>query len=298
MKTKVLRYLCLAIVLLCFLSTTLPIVQAWYTNNGNTIVYVTATGDKYHSVSCGYLKSKYKTTLLEALIDGYSPCSRCDPPIYTGVVPTQPIQSSEKTTDSGNTYGSSSSSGSSGETTSPHRPSSSTSSNLTVSPSGSSTDSTLTGILLAAIGIALVSFFAFRSRKHRALYFSLIFAVLLLSLEIWIYLANYCSFTGGFSFQCMHNRNTGEPISVFLSVFLYFLLAWFVSLMPILILNLFPMMLPYLVLYLTDKYCRKNTISQSDANSMEFYPQLSYLLGLAAAFIIVFLHAFGVITHI
>ena len=88
MKTKVLRYLCL-LLLLCFINTTLPMANAWSTSEGYTVVYVTATGDKYHSGNCGYLKSKYKTTLLEALIDGYSPCSRCNPPIYTGVVPTE-----------------------------------------------------------------------------------------------------------------------------------------------------------------------------------------------------------------
>ena len=55
-----------------------------YTGNGATIVYVTNTGSKYHVLSCGYLSSVNKIHLEDAIIKGYTPCSRCSPPIYTG----------------------------------------------------------------------------------------------------------------------------------------------------------------------------------------------------------------------
>lgn len=49
--------------------------------SGDTIVYVTKTGTKYHAGHCGYLKkSKYQITLKEAKASGYTPCSKCSPP--------------------------------------------------------------------------------------------------------------------------------------------------------------------------------------------------------------------------
>lgn len=115
MKTKAFRRLCLILSLLCIIATLLPAAQAYSTDNGDTVVYVTATGEKYHTGDCSYLKSKYKTTLLEALINGYTPCSRCNPPTYTGVVPTRPTESTEKATTGGSTHGGTSGSGSSGK---------------------------------------------------------------------------------------------------------------------------------------------------------------------------------------
>ena len=42
------------------------------------VVYVTKTGSKYHSSSCGYLhSSKIKTTLKSAKNNGYTACSKC-----------------------------------------------------------------------------------------------------------------------------------------------------------------------------------------------------------------------------
>lgn len=43
-------------------------------------VYITDTGDKYHTGSCRYLKkSKIQTTKKNAKSDGYTPCSVCKP---------------------------------------------------------------------------------------------------------------------------------------------------------------------------------------------------------------------------
>lgn len=44
-------------------------------------VYVTKTGKKYHKVTCSYLsKSAYSLDLKDAVDQGYTPCSRCNPP--------------------------------------------------------------------------------------------------------------------------------------------------------------------------------------------------------------------------
>lgn len=45
------------------------------------IVYVTKTGEKYHSDGCQYLrKSKIAISLNNAKLQGYTPCSKCSPP--------------------------------------------------------------------------------------------------------------------------------------------------------------------------------------------------------------------------
>ncbi|MBC5648901.1 hypothetical protein [Christensenella tenuis] len=49
--------------------------------SGETTVYITNTGAKYHTGSCSYLKkSKHAISLDDAQAQGYSPCSRCSPP--------------------------------------------------------------------------------------------------------------------------------------------------------------------------------------------------------------------------
>ena len=53
--------------------------------NGNKTVYTTQTGECYHLKDCPTLQySQYKTTLREAVEEGYRSCSRCDSPILKG----------------------------------------------------------------------------------------------------------------------------------------------------------------------------------------------------------------------
>lgn len=50
--------------------------------SGYTIVYVTNTGEKYHSYGCQYLrKSCISISLSSAVSSGYTRCSKCNPPI-------------------------------------------------------------------------------------------------------------------------------------------------------------------------------------------------------------------------
>lgn len=56
--------------------------------SGNTTVYVTRTGEKYHSNGCQYLrKSQIAISLQDAVNSGYDACSRCNPPILTTSAP-------------------------------------------------------------------------------------------------------------------------------------------------------------------------------------------------------------------
>jgi len=53
--------------------------------NGDKTVYTTNTGECYHLSGCSSLRiSKYKTTLKNAVSDGYRQCSNCDPPALKG----------------------------------------------------------------------------------------------------------------------------------------------------------------------------------------------------------------------
>ena len=51
-----------------------------YAASGDTIVYITKTGDCYHASGCSSLKkSKIETTLQSAIDRGYKACSKCHP---------------------------------------------------------------------------------------------------------------------------------------------------------------------------------------------------------------------------
>lgn len=48
--------------------------------SGDSVVYITKTGECYHLDGCSYLRrSKIQTTLQSAVDKGYSPCSKCNP---------------------------------------------------------------------------------------------------------------------------------------------------------------------------------------------------------------------------
>ncbi|GAH49550.1 unnamed protein product, partial [marine sediment metagenome] len=47
-------------------------------------VYITKIGKKYHLDTCSYLRSsKIPISLADAIVGGYTPCSRCNPPSQT-----------------------------------------------------------------------------------------------------------------------------------------------------------------------------------------------------------------------
>ena len=49
--------------------------------DGDIIVYITDTGEKYHAAGCQYLRqSKHEVTLAEAKARGFEPCTKCHPP--------------------------------------------------------------------------------------------------------------------------------------------------------------------------------------------------------------------------
>jgi methylphosphotriester-DNA--protein-cysteine methyltransferase len=54
---------------------------AGYAATGETTVYITNTGEKYHTERCASVrKSKIAIRLDQAVLQGYEPCKRCKPP--------------------------------------------------------------------------------------------------------------------------------------------------------------------------------------------------------------------------
>lgn len=72
------RYRCLLCITTILLSVFVNIATV-HAESGDTIVYVTDTGSKYHSAGCSYLKSKNEISLYVAIRAKYTPCSRCHP---------------------------------------------------------------------------------------------------------------------------------------------------------------------------------------------------------------------------
>ncbi len=79
-KAKVLLALVFSLV---FIAESVPTVVVNAAEE-TTVVYVTKTGEKYHSEGCRYLKkSKIEKSLEDAIDEGYEPCSVCHPPQIT-----------------------------------------------------------------------------------------------------------------------------------------------------------------------------------------------------------------------
>ena len=67
--------LILIIILVCMITV------VGYAAGQDTIVYITKTGEKYHTERCSSLKkSKISISLGEAVAKGYEPCKLCKPP--------------------------------------------------------------------------------------------------------------------------------------------------------------------------------------------------------------------------
>lgn len=83
------RLIAFLISILLIFALTVP-TFASSSDNGDTIVYRTQTGECYHRYGCSYLRrSCFEITLREAVENGLRPCSRCSPPRYNGAETTK-----------------------------------------------------------------------------------------------------------------------------------------------------------------------------------------------------------------
>jgi hypothetical protein len=63
-------------------------------------VYVTRTGSKYHVAGCQYLRKSAIPMKLSEAVEGYSPCSRCNPPVLKKDVKTSKESTVKESTSS------------------------------------------------------------------------------------------------------------------------------------------------------------------------------------------------------
>ncbi len=81
MKMLVKRNFAVITALILAIGTFLAVDVSSFAAGGDTVVYITKTGEKYHSSGCSSLsKSKIETTLKNAVDKGYEPCKKCKPP--------------------------------------------------------------------------------------------------------------------------------------------------------------------------------------------------------------------------
>lgn len=92
---KKLRKLLYALPVLVALVFAVPPIHTNAADWSTYTVHVTKTGNKYHMAGCSYLsKSDIPINIIQAVNQGYSPCSRCNPPYpVTTYSPTPAVSS-------------------------------------------------------------------------------------------------------------------------------------------------------------------------------------------------------------
>lgn len=81
-KRLILRCVVVCLAAIVYLIITVPHLRA-YPPTTNDTVYITKTGEKYHTTDCSHLrKSKIPIIMADAVAEGYDDCSHCDPPEY------------------------------------------------------------------------------------------------------------------------------------------------------------------------------------------------------------------------
>lgn len=81
-KRLILRCVVICLAAIVYLIITVPHLRT-YPPTANDTVYVTKTGEKYHTADCSHLqKSKIPIIMADAVAEGYDDCSHCDPPEY------------------------------------------------------------------------------------------------------------------------------------------------------------------------------------------------------------------------
>lgn len=105
------------------------------------------------------------------------------------------------------------------------------------------------------------------------------------------------NFSGELEFQIINNQKTGEPLGVFMSLFIYVLMWLLFGLIPSAAIMLFSMLV-YAFLHRKDPNLFKKGYSPKYEEEFEYAGKLSFCSTYAATFILILLQASGLLVII
>lgn len=269
-----------------------------YSVPSDTIVYVTDSGTKYHRESCSYLKSSRSMTIAQAKASGYEPCSRCNPDRITGEY---------ESTWNGE-------SGNSGQDAG-ERPSAPSSQNQIHDYEIPSADEKIEPEEILVIAIVLVPFFSVvflagstaknkekkagishvvNTKRNKTVISASSISIVLFF--FFLILSN-CKLTGEFSFLYIENQNTGQAMSLGLSIITHLFLWLVLSLIPASCMFLFSMFV-YLILHRKDPRLMERGYTPPYESEFYFGVAVSFSSTYIATFILMVLFACGIVVHI
>lgn len=113
-------------------------------------------------------------------------------------------------------------------------------------------------------------------------------SIILLVFTIFCLVLSNSSINGALSFHYVYNQNTGEPLSLGMSIFLYLLFFWFVGLVPFSSVFLFSLIV-YFFLHRKDKRLLERRYHPPYEDEMYFGGKIAFISTYTAIFILMVL---------
>lgn len=120
-------------------------------------------------------------------------------------------------------------------------------------------------------------------------------SIIVLVFTIFCLILSNSLINGSLSFQYVHNQNTGEPLSLGTSIFLYILLFWFLGLLPVSAIHLF-MFMVYFFLHRKDKRLFERGYNPPYEEEMYFGSRVVFISTYTAIFILLILQISNLVT--
>ncbi len=120
-------------------------------------------------------------------------------------------------------------------------------------------------------------------------------SILIYVFILFLFILINSTFNDELRFICVTNQNTGEPIGVIGSLFLYILLWWFVGLIPSAMVFLFVLLL-YCFLHRKDRRILERNYHPSYEEEYYYGGKVTFIATYVAAGLLLILQMFNVIT--
>lgn len=105
------------------------------------------------------------------------------------------------------------------------------------------------------------------------------------------------NFNGKFEFQIISNQTTGEPLGVLISLFIYFLMWLMLGIVPSSVIMLFSFLVQSFLNRDSKCWFEKGRLPKNE-DDFEYAGKIALVSVYTAIFILMFLHAFGLVTII